>query len=62
MKSDQEQYAEIASKILCTVLATVDLNVLGQIGHERVMTDVFDLSDAFCAELAARLARTEEKA
>lgn len=55
MKPSPEEYTRIAVEIAKCVLAVVDLNQIAQVGHERVMADIFDFTDAFCAELGARL-------
>lgn len=61
MKIDPNEYARIAVEIAKCVLAIVDLNQIAQVGHERVMADIFDFTDAFCAELGVRLERTAKE-
>ena len=60
MKPSPEDYTRIAVEIAKSVLAIVDLNQLAQVGHDRVMGDIFDFTDAFCAELGARLEKNAE--
>ena len=55
MTVSNEQYAQIAVEVTKSLVTIVDFQALGQVGFDRVVADVFDLTDAFCAELAKRL-------
>ena len=61
MTIPDEAYTRIAVEIAKAVIGVVDLNQMAQIGMDRVTKDVFDFTDAFCEELALRLARNGEQ-
>lgn len=62
MTVSDEQYTAIAVEITRSLVGIVDFAALAEAGFGRVANDVFDLTDAFCAELAVRLEKRKEPA
>lgn len=62
MTISDEQYAAVAVEIAKSLVGVVNFDTLAVAGFDRVTNDIFDLTDAFCAELAVRLAKRKEPA
>lgn len=58
MAVPDELYERIAVEVTKTILGQISIDqVVENVGWDRVVTDVFDLTDSFCAELERRLER-----